>query len=513
MRKTIYLIGILIFFSVTICYAKDYYVSEYGSDVTANINLPGPGSNACRTIMYLINNVDLQGGDIVYIQAGTYQENVKVTSADDGSDGAYVTFKTYQNDDVIILSSNSNYPFQIYDSNGWTEYVKLDGSGIDGGQHLRLTTTASDRCLMIRYARYIWITNLEIDNAATKDNIKLTSKNQGTDSSPPGTDDDTGPKNVIIEYNKIHNGGDYGIKLTGWGTANNHIRYNDIYNNGGRGADNYGMNVSGSGYAANTAHNNEIYGNNFYSNHDSGLQFTYTSGNKIYNNRFYDNGTGEPGRGLSFGTSASNNIAFNNEIYNNAYYGLECYKADGNKIYNNIIYRNQNNEIRIQSGSKNNEIYNNTIFGESNVGIYLSSDTTGTKIKNNIIYVFGGNPALHNGGGGTGVLDYNNWYMETNPSAIYWDGDWKTVSEFYIDTGNGNHSISIDPLFQNLVANDFTLQNSSPCIDVGTTLAVEGIYEDREGITRPQNVTWDLGAYESISPPSTTAPPSHLRLK
>ena len=67
-----FLIVVFLLASLTNAGAKDYYVSTSGSDIPANISSPGPGTNACRTIMYIVNNAVLSGGDTIYIQSGTY---------------------------------------------------------------------------------------------------------------------------------------------------------------------------------------------------------------------------------------------------------------------------------------------------------------------------------------------------------------------------------------------------------------------------------------------------------
>lgn len=93
-------------------------------------------------------------------------------------------------------------------------------------------------------------------------------------------------------------------------------------------------------------------------------------------------------------------------------------------------------------------------------------------IRNNILYKatesclwisteFNGVEALQ--------MDYNCYYQPAG-TMIYFTGSEYTMSEFskYIsDTGQDPHSLATDPLFVDASANDFHLQQDSPCIDAG----------------------------------------------
>ena len=73
------------------------------------------------------------------------------------------------------------------------------------------------------------------------------------------------------------------------------------------------------------------------------------------------------------------------------------------------------------------------------------------------------------------------------------DGGW---------TGTGN--IDKDPLFVS-AGSDYHLQDDSPCIDVGTTLA--GVTDDLEGTSRPQGDEYDMGCYERAPVPTPDPTP------
>jgi parallel beta-helix repeat protein len=465
--------------------ATDYYVAK----TDCSDSYPGNLSQPWCTIQKAANM--MVAGDTVYIREGTYYEIVQhtATSSNSGTPGNYITYKVYQNENVTIDAQNDWVTFIVYNR----DYIKIDGSGTDGDIHLFIKN--ADRVLQLRAADYCWVTHIDASGSPYNDGLKLASDAPDTQSG--GSDDNSGSKHCIVEYSRFHSNGDYGIKLTGWNTSYNIIRYNLFYDNGATGADGYGMQVSGGYYVANQPKYNEIYGNEFYYNYDSGIHLFESSYNRIWGNKFYNNGRNGDGRGVSLSTNSNYNEIFRNEIYNNSYYGAESYGSHSNRFYNNVIYNNTREGIMIQNGATNNEIYHNTIHGGRNGGIYLSASTSGTIIKDNIIYTNGRQSALNNGGAGTAISDYNLWYDTTTARPIYWNSASKTVAEFFADTGNDEHSVQQNPLFADVNNYDFHLQPESSARDNGTNA---GITDDFDENARPQGYEWDMGAYEYTEP-------------
>jgi hypothetical protein len=125
--------------------------------------------------------------------------------------------------------------------------------------------------------------------------------------------------------------------------------------------------------------------------------------------------------------------------------------------------------------------YNNTIVGNALDGLvaWSTGGTITVTAKNNIFY--------NNNTGGSGYYseiswqpfyqvpwntnttiasDYNDIYHSLSGAILIYDtsmsfGTWKTNS------GQDTHSISVNPLFNNPSAGDFTLQSGSPAIGAG----------------------------------------------
>lgn len=90
-------------------------------------------------------------------------------------------------------------------------------------------------------------------------------------------------------------------------------------------------------------------------------------------------------------------------------------------------------------------------------------------------------------GGGTGTLTYSYCAFDVSyPNA---------------GTDNGNSLENTDPLFTDATNSDYTLQSSSPLIDIGNNASVTGVIGDLAYNERIFNTTVDLGVYEFGAPP------------
>ena len=85
-----------------------------------------------------------------------------------------------------------------------------------------------------------------------------------------------------------------------------------------------------------------------------------------------------------------------------------------------------------------------------------------------------------------------------------WYGSSDALPSFALD------ELNTDPLFTNPVNGDFTLQPSSLAIDSGSSSVSLIVDSDFVGTSRPQNVNYDIGAFEytdGSSTPGDTTPP------
>jgi enediyne biosynthesis protein E4 len=105
----------------------------------------------------------------------------------------------------------------------------------------------------------------------------------------------------------------------------------------------------------------------------------------------------------------------------------------------------------------------------------------------------GGNLAITNS-----VIYYNDWAVSLGGIAtgqvVYSDveGGWP---------GEGN--LAANPAFVDGAGGDYHLQAWSPCIDTGTAAGAPG--HDLDGVARPQNAGYDMGAYEFTGTPVMAA--------
>lgn len=136
---------------------------------------------------------------------------------------------------------------------------------------------------------------------------------------------------------------------------------------------------------------------------------------------------------------------------------------------------------------------NNVIAGNhadlNGGGIWLFDGAAGTFTNNTVV----GNSASENGGGHFGTYDS----FSTIENSIYWDNEapfgpqifgdgtqWDASHCNVMGWGASNGNFSADPLFVDADAFDFHLRLGSPCVDTGTSTALEVPSVDDEGDTR-----------------------------
>jgi hypothetical protein len=148
-----------------------------------------------------------------------------------------------------------------------------------------------------------------------------------------------------------------------------------------------------------------------------------------------------------------------NEIYHNVFYdfsGAAIRFSQADVIFHHNLIRDLVDEpaigeqsiLYVTGGGDGIKIHNNTIIGSyEGVGnSYRSLAGSHVDLQNNIFY------DCHNiNDAGTTTYDYNCWYSCTQ-------------------TLSGSNDITDDPLFTDAGSDDYTLTDSSPCIDIGIDL-------------------------------------------
>jgi hypothetical protein len=293
------------------------------------------------------------------------------------------------------------------------------------------------------------------------------------------------------------------------------VKNSSIYGNGQNGIY-YLQTTGGSGSNLNYAQNNLLYSNN---NYGFKGHINYCI---IENNTVHDNGTRSGtdigiwvgGNGVGGGTG-DYNIIRNNLVYNQkgttspdndgAGITLDQY-ADNNQVYNNIVYNCDGSGI-YAFDSLNFKIYHNTCYKNNQNSPYQQGEIRVTgildrvtgEIKNNIGYSKTGAYAIYldaDSAGNDITITNNNWFIDSG--NWYYDGSaggatlatWNTKS--YVGT-----DLNSDPLL--ISASNFHLQSASPCKDTGTSAVSSIVTKDFDGVSRPQNFLYDIGAYEYIA--------------
>jgi len=218
----------------------------------------------------------------------------------------------------------------------------------------------------------------------------------------------------------------------------------------------------------------------------------------------------------------SNTITYNKILDLKDGVGILLSSSDSNEVVYNIIEIDAGEDwgIGISSGAASNKIYNNTIEAVSAGGIMVTGDVgNGNLFKNNIVYTTGYHCFRVDSGGETNLeSDYNCFYSSSGGDILRWlgtDYDTSEWTDYKAASNQDAHSPSpSDPLFTDLASDNYTLESSSPCIDIAVDLG--DTYDDAlDPVSSwPDSVStldqddygpgWEIGAYVYESNPEIT---------
>ena len=450
---------------------QDYYVSNLGDD-----NNTGDFEHPWRTIQKAANSI--KAGDTVYVRGGIYFERIVIQNKN-GNPDAWITFKPYNNEDVVIdgryipainswqaifiIASTSSYihitGFKIYNSTvrGFTvdgQWILMDYNQIYNCSSNAMLSYGSN--ISFKHNIVDWINNNWTGNGYgwSNEGISL-----------------SGAHGFDISYNTISRSGKICIDVK-VGCRNGSVHHN-VINTSTWPGDQYANLTAHSGiYSDAWDERNcyiDIYNNYIYGDHGAGINCGAERNGSIDHIRIFNNVIDVS---YSFGIGVcpwandvpvSNVSIFGNTVISAGYVTLRI-RADtitgnglnGVTVYNNVLV------------SKNRP--NATVVEINN---YLPTDNK-VILKNNLIYSYSNSRYR------ISWRSAHRW--NTSPDDIHW----------------GENTILADPLLKS----DYSLNSNSPAIDNG---AATPISYDFKG--NPRNIPYDIGAFAYYSVPPPGNPP------
>ena len=267
----------------------------------------------------------------------------------------------------------------------------------------------------------------------------------------------TGTTNQTFENAEVYNCPDSCIQVNRNNAGPIWVRNNLLHDANGTGspvaAASYGIYNEGVGVII---ENNTIYSNTGYGIHNYGSLTPFPSNTTIRYNEVYGNCT---------------------NLKLASYAGILLGPGDNNVAYANIVRDNFCHGIQVSLGATNAKVYNNTSVRNQEGGIDLESNQTGTTVRNNIM-----------AGNREAFVGINTATHSNNLCAVA-----ETGCDLVEATGS---------TFTNFAGNIFSLNSTSAAINAGYNLGND-YNMDYAGISRPQGIGFDIGAYEyQAGPPS-----------
>ncbi|MCC6629566.1 MAG: tandem-95 repeat protein, partial [Chloroflexi bacterium] len=340
-----------------------YYVNdgslagdEYTTAVGNNANSGKDPSRPMASLAALLRAYDLDAGDVVYVDSGTYSLATNIV-LDAQDSGATIQGAQQPGHASVLDRGNTNAGAYVFELRG-ADDVTLANLSITGAYHGVRGVDGADS-----------------DRVTLRDSKVFGNAYHGV-SVEAGSDDFT------LRGSAVHNNGNSGVYLYNVRAL---VEGNELYGNAYWGANVY------SGGAGNTV---TITGNKVHDNASGGLTaggYVLLTGNDVYSHL----GSGDKGIQVSNNAVARDNrvhhnydgiyayssgTADHNEVYFNSRYGIDLWsngKARNNRIYSNSVGINQ----QYYSTVENNLVYVNT-----NVGIQIGSYADAQFTRNNTIY-------------------------------------------------------------------------------------------------------------------------------
>jgi len=520
--------------SLTFAIADQINVSNAGS----NTNGDGSSANPFKTIQYAIEHANTSSGDTILVAVGTYAENINFRGQDIviGSLTLTTSDKSYVSQTIIDggSPSNSDSASVVTFIGGETSAAKLVGFTLQNGngliinsrrygggiftknaspslKHLSVKNNANSTGVTLVYGAGIYFgTNSD----AILDSSEIINNGESVVGFGGGiyinSSTDVTFDGVLIKNNKASFGG--GIFLPSkLGNANPVFRRVEIISNeathGG------GIYVGGKATGLLKMYNSKVT-NNIATGYGGGI-YINRSTNKIelYDILITGNSAATKGGGiyvLEANPRIERSLFEGNASKNGGAIYVDKPTAELNLV-NSILYNNTATE------------YGSAIFSynESTANIYhttISNNTAGLDATIRPDY-------------GSKIYFYNSiLWNNAATNQIAFGGTQNTAGRFeaknsiiqglssiqisdnndVVDTDNSN--FETDPIFSNVVPNDYTLKNYSPAIGYGTNDASYSpasipVSLDFNSNSRPTGSNPDIGAHEnSLDSPANSKP-------
>ncbi|MEP6583062.1 MAG: choice-of-anchor Q domain-containing protein, partial [Ginsengibacter sp.] len=237
----------------------------------------------------------------------------------------------------------------------------------------------------------------------------------------------------------------------------------------------------------------KLYNNIVDSTGWDGIQVAATANADIYKNTVTHYGLqnlGSQQAGIILG-GKSNGSVHDNYINGGTGEGLEIFGYGNVNIYNNILANTGwdasstgQDAIAVDDRPQPNNSY-------TGLQVYINNNTI-VNAARNAIHLFNSYNTMAQGN-----KIYNNFLVKPNNKSVY-DNPYTNIDgNTNVDTLN-NIKIPVisNAFFVNASADNFHLQPNSPAIDKGLNAASYAVTKDYDGISRPQGVAFDAGAFE-----------------
>ena len=433
----------------------DYYLndaSQTGDTLTTavgnNANSGKSPSAPMFTLQALLDAYNLDPGDVIHVDAGTYTllRNITLVNQDSGVkiEGPAIGTATFNRNDV---GSSSYYVAELQNADNVT-FSRLSLTGAVIGIYAASGSDSDGFQLLNSQVYANQTAGLQVGN--TNDSLTVSGSEfygiaggSSSDDQTFGIEFPSGGDDISLLNNTVHDNGIYGIYVAaGLRTL---VQGNTLFGN------RYGVLASNSSAAPNQTH---ITGNVAHDNSDTGLYlsgpgiiasgntaFNQHSGtgagiltgsatvqnNVVYSNLYgiYDQGASTISGNRAFNNSTaglyltgSNTQVVSNQVYSNSV-GIKTAFSFTGLIADNVVYANTNQGLLIESGQNTEkEIVSNTIYQPVGDAIRIDSTTLAVRLRDNIVWVESGYDINVAADSQAGVeSDYNLLNQGVDPNA------------------------------------------------------------------------------------------------